>query len=248
MGFLCPSGARGGQEDHASTGSAPAGFAAPPLHPWLHPTAPPGPRAATAWRSGWIRVRLHRLRSPSRTQAPARCGGCWFRTSERGNAPQGIHSLRRVTHSRPADAARRPPRPAVTTVGSGIRPSPSSPSRVAVATRPGWRWQLTCQLLNSASGAGMWSAMQRSFKSGQFPSIGEHWSTVERKDDAPACQSLQAATSASLCSTLQNLADIMIAHELLVCGQNHLVDRRAKVGCCTGLPRLLPIGHIDLVE
>ena len=39
--LLCPSGARGGQGD-VPTGSAAAGCAAPPLHPWLHPDAPSG--------------------------------------------------------------------------------------------------------------------------------------------------------------------------------------------------------------
>ncbi len=35
----------GAQLRHAPTGSASAGFAAPPLYPWLHPSAPMGPKA-----------------------------------------------------------------------------------------------------------------------------------------------------------------------------------------------------------
>src|SRR5207248_4447030 len=43
--ILRPSGAKREKGRFASTDSASAGSAAPPLHPWLQPAAPSGPRA-----------------------------------------------------------------------------------------------------------------------------------------------------------------------------------------------------------
>ena len=59
----------GAQLRHAPTGSASAGFAAPPLHPWLHPSAPLGPRTPVPCHLRHIldqRARPHAKHGPDR--------------------------------------------------------------------------------------------------------------------------------------------------------------------------------------